>query len=143
MIIILGILAVTAAPKFIDISSDARGATMKAVAGAIDSAKNMAYTSAALKGEEKDPSSGGIITTLDTLAFGYPKANKGGIETWTEIYLHRNGKSGDFDFKLQPTTPPVFIIFPNGMSENDDCIVTYIEATATSAASVSTTISGC
>ena len=138
VIIILGVLAVTAAPKFIDISADAQGATMKGVAGAINSAKNMAYASAAIKGKQRDLGLG--IT--DTLVFGYPKANKGSIEQWTEISLHRDGKSGDFDFKRQ-TSPPKFIIFPNGMTENDDCLVTYVQATATTIASVSFTITGC
>ena len=35
VIVILGILAVTAAPKFIDLSSDSRAATLEAVGGAI------------------------------------------------------------------------------------------------------------
>ena len=44
VIVILGILAVTAAPKFIDISSDAKKARHDALSGAIKSAANLAFS---------------------------------------------------------------------------------------------------
>lgn len=44
VIVILGILAVTAAPKFIDISSDAKKARHDALSGSIKSAANLAFS---------------------------------------------------------------------------------------------------
>ena len=43
VIVILGILAATALPKFIDLQSDARDAAVKGVVGAITSASSMNY----------------------------------------------------------------------------------------------------
>jgi MSHA pilin protein MshA len=45
VIVILGILAATALPKFIDLSSDANAAAMKGVTGAISSASAVNYAS--------------------------------------------------------------------------------------------------
>lgn len=49
VIVILGILAATAAPKFIDLKYDAELATARATAGAISSATAMNYGKAAVK----------------------------------------------------------------------------------------------
>jgi MSHA pilin protein MshA len=43
VIVILGILAATALPKFVDLSSDAKLAAVKSVAGAISSGGNINY----------------------------------------------------------------------------------------------------
>jgi MSHA pilin protein MshA len=48
VIVILGILAVTAGPKMLDLSGDAKKATLLATAGAIDSATSMAQMKARL-----------------------------------------------------------------------------------------------
>ena len=44
VIVILGILAASALPKFVDLNSDAQDAATKAVAGAISSASNLNYS---------------------------------------------------------------------------------------------------
>lgn len=46
VIVILGILAVTAAPKFIDLTSDARASVMEGVEGSLNSATDMAHAKA-------------------------------------------------------------------------------------------------
>ena len=48
VIVILGILAATALPKFIDLSSDAKGAALKGVAGASASAMTINYSGCAV-----------------------------------------------------------------------------------------------
>jgi len=50
VIVILGILAVTAAPKFIDLTSDAKASTVQAVQGAMNSAADMAHAKALVEG---------------------------------------------------------------------------------------------
>ena len=50
VIVILGILSVTAAPKFINISSDARASTVEALAGTINSGAQMVYAKALVDG---------------------------------------------------------------------------------------------
>lgn len=48
VIVILGILAATALPKFIDLSSDAKAAALKGVAGAAASAMTINYSGCAV-----------------------------------------------------------------------------------------------
>ncbi|MEZ9538412.1 type II secretion system protein [Shewanella sp. 10N.286.51.B8] len=57
VIIILGILAVTAAPKFINLQGDARVSTLQGAKAAIQAANSLVYSKAALTGVEKEPTS--------------------------------------------------------------------------------------
>ena len=50
VIVILGILAATALPKFIDLDSDAKAAALKGVTGAAASAMNINYSGCAVVG---------------------------------------------------------------------------------------------
>lgn len=50
VIVILGILAVTAAPKFIDLTSDAKASVVEGVRGAMNSAADMAHSKALVAG---------------------------------------------------------------------------------------------
>ncbi|MFV0576203.1 MAG: type II secretion system protein [Vibrio sp.] len=52
VIVILGILSVTAAPKFLDIQTDARKATLKGLEGAIRASAKMVYAKAIMQGQE-------------------------------------------------------------------------------------------
>lgn len=53
VIIILGILAVTAAPKFINLQSDARKSTLSGMQAALQGANSLVYSKAAIQGQEK------------------------------------------------------------------------------------------
>jgi len=50
VIVILGILAVTAAPKFVDLSKDAKIATLEGAKAAILSARDLQYAKSAIAG---------------------------------------------------------------------------------------------
>ncbi|SIR54949.1 MSHA pilin protein MshA [Aeromonas sp. RU39B] len=77
VIIILGILAVTAAPKFLNLQSDARKAAADGVKASLQSASQLVYSKAALKGIESTAAgssigvSGADGTTILT-NYGYP-----------------------------------------------------------------------
>ncbi len=80
VIIILGILAVTAAPKFLNLQDDANQAAALGVAAAVKSGAQLVYSRSVLDGTEKAPSSAvsagtGTVTTKH----GYLTANKAGI----------------------------------------------------------------
>ncbi|GAW94417.1 MULTISPECIES: prepilin-type N-terminal cleavage/methylation domain-containing protein [Colwellia] len=65
VIVILGILAVTAAPKFIDLTGDAKASTIEAVKGSLNSAADMAHAKALVKGIAHNGSlsiAGGTVT---------------------------------------------------------------------------------
>ncbi|MBR9729059.1 type II secretion system protein [Shewanella intestini] len=53
VIIILGILAVVAAPKFINLQGDARVSTLQGVKAAIQGSNTLVYSKAVIAGEEK------------------------------------------------------------------------------------------
>lgn len=95
VIVILGILAVTAAPKFMNLQNDARNASLQGLKGAIQGAAGIVYGKAAIKGIEAstadtDYVSGANGTKIDTY-LGYPTATKTGIEVAV------NGLSGASD----------------------------------------------
>lgn len=72
VIVILGILAATALPKFIDLGSDARKAVMAGVEGSMRGANSMIYGKAAAAGNLSGSSTvavpGGTVTTLNGYA---------------------------------------------------------------------------
>ena len=68
VIVILGILAVSAAPKFINLQSDARAATLNAMMGAVKSANSLILGKAVIHG----------VNTK------YSEKEPGGTGTWTE-----------------------------------------------------------
>ncbi|UPQ88298.1 prepilin-type N-terminal cleavage/methylation domain-containing protein [Vibrio sinaloensis] len=78
VIVILGILAVTAAPRFLNLQNDARKSSLQGLKGAIDGAAGIVYGKAAIQGDEnKDTSTVDGIAT----AYGYPAASDAGIGT--------------------------------------------------------------
>ena len=89
VIVILGILAVTAAPKFIDIQGDATASTLKGVRGALQGGSQLIYAKSAIASEQRNPA-----TTLTTggqavaTKFGYPDADLATTDTlkgWVDI----------------------------------------------------------
>ncbi|QYJ82824.1 type II secretion system protein [Shewanella rhizosphaerae] len=60
VIIILGILAVTAAPKFINLQSDARASTLEGLKASLQGANTLVYSKAAIQGQESK-SAGTVI----------------------------------------------------------------------------------
>lgn len=53
VIIILGLLAVTAAPKFINLQSDAKASTLEGFRAALQGANTLVFSKAAVAGEER------------------------------------------------------------------------------------------
>lgn len=82
VIVILGLLAVTAAPKFIGMQSDARAATLQGLAGTLKSAGNIVYAKAALDGVEsaETGTANGVA-----VVYGYPDADKDALQAAADI----------------------------------------------------------
>ncbi|GAK83443.1 MSHA pilin protein MshA [Vibrio ponticus] len=81
VIVILGILAVTAAPRFLNLQDDAREASLQGLRGALQGAAGIVYGRAAIDGVEGqalDAVSGANNLNVATV-FGYPAAITGGI----------------------------------------------------------------
>ena len=90
VIVILGILAVTAAPRFLNLQDDAKNSTLHAMRGAIRGSIGIAYGKLAIQGLENEPRvstaeyqdlfSGcgvdeGDIATVCIFRYGYPAAD--------------------------------------------------------------------
>ena len=87
VIIILGILAVVAAPKFINLQGDARVSTLKGMQAAIQSANTLVYSKASLQGLEEQ--AGATVKLSDTANvttnFGYMLATKTDLQAALDV----------------------------------------------------------
>jgi len=76
VIVILGILAVTAAPKFLDLSSDAREGLLNGVKASMQTASTVVYSKALIAGVEKTAEASAPVVAVNgndiELDFGYP-----------------------------------------------------------------------
>ena len=79
VIVILGILAATAAPKFMNISSDANESVLESMGGTILSSAKLVYAKSIIKGVQNQE-----LTTIDigedndiAVKYGYPTGNRG------------------------------------------------------------------
>jgi MSHA pilin protein MshA len=75
VIVILGILAATAAPKFIDLTGDAKGSVVEGVRGALNSAADLAHAKAIVAGKVSTAAADQAISVGSAnilLNFGWP-----------------------------------------------------------------------
>ncbi|WP_299805442.1 type II secretion system protein [uncultured Shewanella sp.] len=141
VIIILGILAVTAAPKFINLQSDARASALQGVKGAIQGANGLVFAKSALAGDEKKVGSSWVGDTgVDIGAENLAKTNFG----YLQATLAEFNNAIDADFGLSTTDPlPEWVVVANGGtpatmtikqagSPADNCQLVYTEAESTS-----------
>ena len=124
VIIVLGILAATAVPKFINLQDDARASAMTGVEAAIHSAANIVYARAAIDGvettENEAVSAAGATVNVD---FGYPSAEAAGIEEALEL----SGFDGEVDNTA--TAGFMFAATDNTDVDGSFCLL-YTEATS-------------
>lgn len=133
VIVILGILAVTAAPRFLNLQDDARASAVQGLKGAIDGAAGIVYGKAAIAGVETATSASlDVGTGTDiTVVFGYPEATSAAL---TQVVSGLNT-----DWTLVSGATGVGYGFT---ASNTDCHVTY-EAAASSSAAPTVTVRNC
>ncbi|RJQ49166.1 MAG: type II secretion system protein [Gammaproteobacteria bacterium] len=119
VITILGILAAFAVPRFINITGDARLATVNALAGSMRSAAALAH-SMALATAAGAASSISMEGATVTMAFHYPTGDAAGIGTALQ-------DTGGFFSNASGST----ITFSPGAAIDSDCQVTYTSSTGT------------
>jgi MSHA pilin protein MshA len=75
VIVILGILAATALPKFASLQGDARESSLEGAYGSVKSAMGITYAQSLIEGEEADATASVVLsgTTINTV-YGYPSA---------------------------------------------------------------------
>ena len=123
VIIVLGILAATAVPKFINLQDDAKESTLKGVEAALHSAANIVYSKAAINGEEtKKPSASSANGTGVETIYGFPSA----ADVVNAVEL--SGFTAGTPSGNSPNT--VVFYLENGASSGN-CTILYTEAAST------------
>lgn len=135
VIVILGILAVTAAPKFIDLQSDARLATLNGMKAAINSAVSLTYGKSLVTGQEKlEDGSVTINGSPVSVCYGYPCAAATKIQGVLDIGDFNEctaGVAGDWCFEDGAADDSSIKIFvANGYSSESKCYVEYTQPDA-------------
>ena len=143
VIVILGILAVTAAPRFLNLQGDARAASLQGLKGAMDGASGIVYGKSAIEGIETSAAA----STQDGIdvVWGYPAATTDGIGEsvvgLSSDWLSATGTSGALNTLVST--------FKNSsLSDYDDitgtgCYVYYSEATSSAVYSTGVVDTGC
>ncbi|MBF7073250.1 prepilin-type N-terminal cleavage/methylation domain-containing protein [Glaciecola sp. MH2013] len=139
VIVILGILAISALPRFIDLRGDANRSTMEGVVGAINSAADLVHSKCIVT-ELCDLSAGpatgnGLGNSIliqgeaIILAFGYPRHTNAGIARMINITDTTNG--GDFEItSFSIAGRSGLRIRPDDDYEANECEVRYSQAIA-------------
>ncbi|MBW3697238.1 type II secretion system protein [Vibrio sp. T187] len=135
VIVILGILAVTAAPRFLNLQDDARESAAQGLKGAMAGAAGIVYGKSAISGVESQ-SSATVTIGSESIAvvFGYPD------ETSAALHSAVSGLEADWTI-VSGATANSAIGF--GFTDsNTDCYVEY-QAAASSAAEPIITLQNC
>ncbi len=134
VIVILGILAVTAAPRFLSLTGDARKSSLQGLKGAMVGAAGITYGKSAIEGEER--ASSGAVNGIAT-RFGYPDATSAGIGA-AVVGLNQ-------DWSVATSGSAYVATFSNGTLTTaaqigaTNCFVEYVEATSTAAPTITVT----
>ena len=131
VIVILGILAATAIPKFIDMSTNARTSKMQAAAGSIKAGAALYHAQWLASGSPVDGST--ILMEGQAIAGvgGYPAASATGIQLAAGLSAT--------DYQINTTSG--FVVAPD--STHTACAVTYTAAAAGAAATTVFTPTNC
>jgi MSHA pilin protein MshA len=140
VIVILGILAATALPKFADLSGDARAAKLQAAKASLISVSAMAHSQFLV-----NPTANATTVTMEgtdvPMANGYP-AVSGNLAVAAGLH--------DEDYTISPlasTTTTIagntMTVSPSGVATPAKCRVTYKKATATTPPDVAIVVTDC
>lgn len=142
VIVILGILAATALPKFANLSGDARFASVNAAKGAMTSASAIVHGKILVNPSAVDSTANTI--TVENAAIevsnGYPKASSGGIMSAAGLssddYVLYTVGSGTKRPAVTGTNVALVPKSIDGTTTAAACFVTYTPATTTAAPTV-------
>lgn len=129
VIVILGILAAVALPRFIGLQGDARYAKGQAILGSVKSAASIARAGALVRSQT---GATGTITmeglSVD-LVYGYPAATANGIARAANLDATADALTITHTVATKTTTIQI-----NGAGTPANCQITYVEAAAADAA---------
>lgn len=138
VIVILGILAATALPRFANMQTEARAASLNGALGAINSAIGIAHAEALLKNAAGASGTVTLESKNVALINGYPAATAAALAAAVNL-------SSDFIIGTPTTTtPPTIDINIANAATPATCKIVYTEATTTAPASATIpSVAGC
>lgn len=140
VIVILGILAAVALPRFYDLQKDARVSKTQAILGSVRSASAIAHSAALVNTQTAATGTVTMEGASITLRFGYPTANAAGILAAANISTANDGVTTVGGGAGNAT----FTIRINGATTANQCQVTYRSAAnATTPPVIASTTTGC
>ncbi|ASJ95446.1 type II secretion system protein [Shewanella marisflavi] len=156
VIIILGILAVTAAPKFINLQSDARKSTVSGLEAAIKGADSLVQSKSLIAGNEAVGSDYNPTVTIDaagtTVALNYGHAKAvwaGSLANALDINASESDNSTEWLYVEDSATKSIYF-YPQGQTSPKatqnpgTCYVQYVNALeAYGSITVNTVVTGC
>ena len=116
VIVILGILAATAIPRFTNLSVNARQAALSGVAGGVRAASALAHAQALVSGQTGATGSITMEGQAVSLAYGYPDGTSSGIEVAAQVSGATASASGG--------------VVTYTIDNNTNCTVTFTAATS-------------
>ena len=141
VIIVLGILAATAAPKFIDLQSDAKKSALNGLKAAFEGGATLTYSKAAIAGKEKLDDTTVNINGADIgIAYGYPKADEDELKKAVDL------SNGDWAFGVASGSPASIDIYAvdTPSASVATCSVKYTQtATSTARPTIAVIDTGC
>ncbi|GAC29621.1 prepilin-type N-terminal cleavage/methylation domain-containing protein [Brumicola pallidula] len=152
VIVILGILAVTAAPRFIDLQADAKESTLNGIRASLQGGSQLVYAKAAinglLKGTEAAPAmvplrvdSSGDAVTISTV-YGYPNAVT--VTGNANVVEFVDLDSAKFNITNADTPEGNFIVaLGNAGVETGECYVRYTNALENASPIITVVATGC
>lgn len=142
VIVILGILAATALPKFINVGKEARIASLNQLAGSLRSTANLVYAKCMVT-PACDLTNSSQYVTFDGVVYwlNYGWIDSGDALGWRQIDVHVN-YSG-FDVSLPASNTTRFAI--SNAPDSSNCLVDYRDAYSPSSnkQAITTVTTGC
>lgn len=149
VIVILGILAVTAAPRFIDLSTDAREKTLEGVKAALQGASQLVYAKAAIAGQQGAATATTALNSTVNVAtvYGYPSAaaiNSAADDAARLALVSSFLDLSSADFIVTSISATEFkILFSSDATTDTACYVSYTSAANENSPPLTTTVLGC
>ncbi|BFL82124.1 PilD-dependent protein pddA [Shewanella baltica] len=155
VIIILGILAVTAAPKFINLQSDARASTVKGLEAAIKGADTLINSKSLIAGNNTVAASATTLVTVatgKTVLINYGHATPvwtGSLENALDINAAASGTSSEWIYLEDSASKSIYFypqgqISPKAATAPGTCYVQYINnLTSYGPITVTPVVTGC
>lgn len=159
VIVILGVLAVTAAPRFLNLSSEANRSAIEGLQAALQGASNLAHSKSLIDGNEGQATSTIVMGGSSIkMVYGYPEAfsgivaasNLGNVEGYSRT---KNNSELDWATQLISVGRVPGLAITTGRLSGDSpnaktpaetkCYINYFQATATAAPRFQIDTSGC